>query len=257
MSNPGVIQLASIALSDRRQFRVEDNIGEAIHLHYGDEFRVDETYQNFMELSGFAGSILNEMLGQTGFDIKYFDKSFIADIADKLTNIEKVEFDTVELGKLKIQTLNMFKLPVIRYLKYPRVYKALKGNKEELIAYKQENHRGQSNVDRVDSMYKLLQQENYPFDNKYIILFNDSNIIKDGQHRAACLLELKGDISIPVIRIQFKNKQYGASEHPWIAYLFIWKKERIKKFLKKIIYKIRQKIKVVLIKIKYKTGLWK
>ena len=48
MSNPGVIQLASIALSDRRQFRVEDNIGEAIHLHYGDEFRVDETYQNFL-----------------------------------------------------------------------------------------------------------------------------------------------------------------------------------------------------------------
>lgn len=257
MSNPGVIQLASVSLSDKKQFRVEDNIGEAIHLHYSDELRIDETYQGFLNLADGAGMILNDMIGQTGFDIRYFDKTFIADIADKLLDIEKIEFDNVELCNLRIQTLNRFKLPIIRSLKFSRVYKALKGDEKELQTYRQENQRGQSNLDRVNSMYELLKKENYPFDNKYIILFNDSNIIKDGQHRAACLLAIKGNTSIPVIRLWFTNKKYNASEHPWIAYLFVWNKKRIKGFLKKIIYKCKRKSQNLIVRFKYKMNIWR
>ena len=37
MSNPGVLYLATKKLKNGESYRVEDNIGEAIHLHYGEK----------------------------------------------------------------------------------------------------------------------------------------------------------------------------------------------------------------------------
>ena len=52
MSNPAVLSLASLeAVGDvGYRFEIEDNIGEAVHIHYK-EIRLDLTVQEFYEIS--------------------------------------------------------------------------------------------------------------------------------------------------------------------------------------------------------------
>ena len=50
-----------------------------------------------------------------------------------------------------------------------------------------------------------VKQNGYPYNNNYIVLYGDDNIIRDGQHRASCLYYLYGNIEIPVMRLHFKD----------------------------------------------------
>ena len=50
MSNPGVYYLSSSKALKLNSFRVEDNIGECIHIHYGN-LRLDFTIREFLQLS--------------------------------------------------------------------------------------------------------------------------------------------------------------------------------------------------------------
>lgn len=237
MSNPGVVYLSTKRLSNGVQFRAEDNIGEAIHLHYGDEWRIDLTVQEFLSLKRIMQDNLNNLLCDTGFDIKYFDPIFLDMFSQDLIKLNKMTFESIRLSDLKVQTINCLGLPVIRSLKKSRVYKALSGKTKELNAYKQENHRGQSNLDRVLAMKAYLDKVQYPFNNKYIVLFNTQNIIRDGQHRAACMYYSSGDQMVQVIRLTFENCFNNVSLHPWVEFLFKWNRKRVKKMIKTIYIK--------------------
>lgn len=51
MSNPGVLSLASLApVGADYRFEIEDNIGEAIHIHYKD-IRLDLTVDEFYKIA--------------------------------------------------------------------------------------------------------------------------------------------------------------------------------------------------------------
>ena len=62
MSNPAVINLAETE-TDIGFFRIEDNIGESIHLHLGD-FRYDLTIKEFLSLSDDLKNVIDGFIHQ-------------------------------------------------------------------------------------------------------------------------------------------------------------------------------------------------
>ena len=71
------------------------------------------------------------------------------------------------------------------------------------------NFIGQTNEERTRTVLETMKESNYAKNGKYIILYNDSNVIRDGEHRAAALYHLYGNIEIPVLRIKFSHNYYS------------------------------------------------
>ncbi|PZW43783.1 hypothetical protein LX95_00107 [Mesonia algae] len=214
MSNPAVIILSKSAHT-KNKFVVEDNIGESIHLHYND-LRIDLNTKEFLNLEKVIENSLEELIDIKNFELKYFDPSFIQSISSFLPDLKKVTIENIEIEKLIIQRQGFLSLPVLKPINQSRVLRALRGDKEENNSYNQINLFGKSNHERVKDINDLIRTKGYPYNDKYIILFNNQNIIRDGQHRASSLIYngFKGDI--PIIRFHFKNSKYNVPKRPWI-----------------------------------------
>lgn len=249
MSNPGVIELVNVS-SFKDSFRVEDNIGEAIHFHLND-IRLDLTTKEFLDICMKLKPILSDMITAKGFDINYFDTLFLFEIAEMLPDLMEVKIDEVYLRDLQIDSINSLGIPCLAPLYKSRVYKALCGDSKENDSRKQVNLINMTNQERLEGIVRLLKQKEYPYDKKYIVLFNEQNIIRDGQHRAAVLLYCNRnheDIRIPVIRLIFKDLKYNIPRHQILRYIFIWTPKRVKAVIKSCIvklFKFKNKIEVI------------
>jgi len=244
LSNPGVIVLANKKINDSINIQIEDNIGESIHIHYNN-FRLDLSVKEFLKLSKNMVESLNNLIEIEGFDVNNFDPTFLDMISKLLLDLTKVEYTTINLDQLKVQTLGCFNIPVIRDISQSRIIKALKGKSNEQFKYQQENLRGQTNIERMNQIFTSISEHGYPYDDKHIVLFNNQNFIRDGQHRAAALFYLKGAIEIPVIRLHFKDNKYCGSNFGWIYYFLIWDRKRVLNMarkVKKIIKKVKTRI---------------
>ena len=71
MSNPAVLSLASLEKNEEfnGRFEIEDNIGEAMHVHYKD-IRLDLTVKEFYEIAGKMGTIIDELVTVDGFSCR-------------------------------------------------------------------------------------------------------------------------------------------------------------------------------------------
>lgn len=240
MSNPAVI-LLSKKIDSKSKFVVEDNIGESIHLHYND-LRFDLTTNDFLELEFPLANSLERLINIDNFKLKYFDPSFIKSISDLLPDLKKVEFEKININKLIVQTKGIFGFPCLGSVYKSRVFKALMGNPEENNSYKQVNNLNKSNQDRVNDVLRIIKEKGYPFDNRYIVLFNNQNIIRDGQHRASSLIYTGFTGNLTIIRLYFSNNNYNISKYPWLEYI----KKGVKFFVKKNVIRIYITLKKVI-----------
>lgn len=238
MSNPGVIELININLTIGN-FRIEDNLGEAIHLHICD-FRVDITIKNLESLAVQCKKILNDFISAKNFDCDMLDPLFLLEIAHLLPYLSEISFENIRLVDMLIDTKNRIGLPVYRRLPKSRVLKALNGESNEDDARIQTNDLFQTNNERTLQIHKSIMKNGYPLNNKLIVLFNDQSVIRDGQHRAASIYYLNGDISVPVLRIRFLENKGNVNLLPWIPLLFKWNKKKIIKLLKFIFRNIKR-----------------
>lgn len=242
MSNPGVIILSECKTKRNESFRVEDNIGESIHIHYGN-LRFDLTINELLKLSGFLRKVINDIVDNEGFQIENFDPVFLKHVASYLTDIKKIEIEKIDLKQLEVNAKNLIGLPIVSKLPNSIVYKAIKGDNKEYLNYSQENDIFITNEERLLGIKNYLDTHEYPFNNEYIVLFNDQNIIRDGQHRASVLLN-KNVSKVDVVRIYFRNNKLKLSAKPYLNYIFVWNKERVFQMLRKLYrflknYKIR------------------
>ena len=240
MSNPAVI-LLSKRINSKSKFVVEDNIGESIHLHY-DDLRLDLTTNDFLKLELPLTNSLESLINIDNFKLKYFDPSFIKSISDLLPDLKKVEFEEININKLVVQRKGVFGFPCLSSVYKSRVLKALMGKPEENNSHKQVNNLNKSNQNRVDDVLRIIKKKGYPFDNKYIVLFNNQNIIRDGQHRASSLIYTGFTGNLKIIRLYFSNNKYNISKYPWIEHI----KHGIIFFVKKIILKFYRILKKVI-----------
>lgn len=230
MSNPAVITLAETKTSFGT-FRIEDNIGEAIHLHLG-EFRYDLSIEEFNLLAGEINKAVEVLTKDIpGFNINQVSKEFYLKRATCWPDLISVEKDCVKLSELLVDTYDKRGRYTFLPLPNSRVLKALNGNPEENNNRNERNYFGQTNSDRLDAMLASIKENGYPKNNEYIVVFNNSNVIEDGQHRAACLYYLYGDISVDIIRMNFKDGKHTAViRRPMKERLFKWNRDRVKSF---------------------------
>lgn len=214
MSNPAVVQLSSTYIGNT-EVRIEDNYAEAIHFHYGN-LRIDLTVREFMDLSDKMIDAANQIIDVENFDVREFDPVFLNYYSELWNDLERVEISDIRLGD--IIALKYNRLPCYRPLKKCRDFKALTGDPRELNRYKtQTNIGGVTNEERLHGILNSIKKNGYPFNDEYIILRNNQNVILDGQHRASCLLYLYGkDYRIPIMRFHFKDNKYDVHDwHPW------------------------------------------
>lgn len=211
MSNPAVVDLSSTNTSIG-YFRIEDNYGESIHIHLNG-FRADITNQQLEKLSDEVRIILNSFIQADGFDVNLFSEGFLAQIYYMLPKLEKLEIVKRRISGLQFEGKSKIGTSRCTGVDRARIYKALMNDNSENNKKIQDNYFFQSNDDRIFEMLESLKIYGYPYDNKYIVIFNDQNIIRDGQHRAACLYYLNGDIEIPVLRCQFKDNAFNITRN--------------------------------------------
>ena len=231
MSNPGVCTLVEFQLNNQR-FCIEDNIGEAIHIHYG-HFRIDLTVKEFLALAEDMMQTLKEMIVIDGLNLDEVDPLFLFEISRYLPELQCVKKEKVKLAELQVDTLLMGTLPMIRNIKHSRIIAALKQNTRENDMHSQENLLFQDNSQRLESIKRIIESKGYPYDGRYIILFNNQRVIRDGQHRAGCLYFDCPDRQIDVQRFIFKDEMYNVAMYPYLQTLFVWSPRRLRKVMRK------------------------
>ena len=210
MSNPGVIVLDSAACKGTqfRRFQIEDNIGECIHIHI-DNMRIDLSIDQFLQFTDSLKQCLsdNSLLGHHG--LLQLDPAFLKTAARYLPFVEDVTDEVIEINELQF-IVSSKKLGSdwleLRDICNTPAHKYLSGNPEEFINYNQINYHGVDNVSRLVALKKSIEINGFDASKSSIVLFGDSNRVRDGQHRAAVIAFLHGsDTKIPVKRIRFRD----------------------------------------------------
>lgn len=190
MSNPGVL---SLAFNPKFELKIEDNVGEAIHIHYKN-IRLDLTVAEFENLSSCMNDVIDGIVSVEGFSSSNINPKELVKISAFLSDLKKVTKDEVCLGDLLIEE---------------------KGNK--YIPLKKQNN--------------TVLKENKSEENEQIILFGTKNIVICGQEQCKKLYSLQGNIKIPVTRLFFdesisvKDIQKGQTKTSLL--------KKIKKLIKK------------------------
>jgi hypothetical protein len=214
MSNPAVkiLDEQNNRFGKFKRFQIEDNIGESIHLHI-DNMRVDFTINEYLDFSNMIRDSLVELDILKGFDINNFDEKFLSETSKNLKNLIDIKIEEITLSELKFVVNSSSRRYVNFKYKYTisqlPAYKYLKQLSDDFKNYSQYNYLGIDNESRIKCLLDSIKENKYPYNENYIILFNNENYVRDGQHRAAILAHLYGqDKKIKIIRFYFSNNKH-------------------------------------------------
>lgn len=239
MINPGVITLASLQNIENSKFPyrfdIEDNIGEAIHFHFKD-IRIDLTVKEFCELAESMYKVIDNIVSVNGFSSKDFDPVNLIGISNGLPKLKEIKFRKILLEDIKVDTYDEKGFPIIASLAESRVVKALSGIEEENNQHTvQFNYFAQNDVEKISNKDRILfnlemiKKNGYPYNNE-LIMVDSNNQIWDGQHRAACLYYLYGNIEVEVRELVFgETDEYQRIKNASIAeeeYIFFEEEQR-------------------------------
>lgn len=206
MSNPAVITLADvknrIAGFDRLQ--VEDNIGEAIHLHLGPA-RLDFTIKQFFSLAEGMRAALDGTGRFAPFRVEQFDPLFLLSCGPLLEHLQGIDVQERFIDDMRCIVYRSRKLGVYRFVPVAETpaYLFLAKQDDSFLEYSQNSYLGMANQQRLLKIADEIQEHGYPYEGRYIVLFQGQNLVRDGQHRAAALRHLRGNARIPVLVFKF------------------------------------------------------
>ena len=218
MSNPGIIKLDTVpqrkGLLKKNffsRFEIEDNLGEAVHIHL-ENMRIDLTIKEYLAFSKTVKDSLKKLDLLKGFPLENFDFYFLKECSEFLEKLEKIKVEEVKLSDLKfVKYKKLFgKIKIINLIKANQIpaYKYLKGDKEEFLNYDQYNYFNLDNEKRLSKLKKSIEKNGYPYEKKFIVLFEGQNVVRDGQHRAAILAYKNPAAKIKVLRFYFSDKKH-------------------------------------------------
>lgn len=200
MSNPGVITLTEKRISDRKAFRVEDNLGESIHIHYND-IRIDLTIKELLELSDICDDTIYDLVRAKNFRLDDFDYEFLNKYSDILLDLIEVKKESIPLNEIRVLTTNSLKIPETVPLSK---YNIIKTKKESFLP----------------------------------VIFNGNKILVYGSNYAKNCFNNNSEKCIDVLNLCFNNNSHSISKNPWVKFIFGWDKRRIKKVCYKIAKKL-------------------
>jgi hypothetical protein len=214
MSNPAVITLdnAGNRRGKFKRFIIEDNIGEAIHLHV-DNMRIDFTIKEFLDFSSLIRASLNELDFLCGYKIENFDEYFLRSCADFLSKLKDIKIESARLADLKCVIplgykggMKLYKVVLPKELP---AYRYLKGDKSCLPKLDLYDYFTTPYKDRLTSLLTSFKKEEYPIESKYIILFNGQNYVRYGEDYVSVLGYLYGfNKRVSIMRFNFQGKNH-------------------------------------------------
>ena len=150
---------------------------------------------------------LASMYDTEDFQVKTIDARYL----EQILGIDLPFIMNAKIEMIKMEDLRNFSVgnPKGIHLRKGRYYKQI--STDSYINYPNHinNFIGQTNEERTKAVLESMKESNYATNGKYIVLYNDSNVIRDGEHRAAALYHLYGNIEIPVLRIKFSHNYYS------------------------------------------------
>lgn len=235
MSNPAVYLLAEIKIRDKI-IRIEDNLGESIHIHIGD-FRFSISVMEFNKIVDSVLEAANQLLELKGLSMKDLDEdSMDWDWLSKYDKIKRIEKKNICLKNLHtVGYKRNSKFVQIVPVSESRFVKALNGDDRELWQWNETNMYGKDNGSRLEDVLNLVKTQGYPFENK-LIMTNQYGQIYDGDHRAACLYYLKGgEFTIPVLELEFEDQlTVEEQKRNEKKKYFIYRKNAVKNYIKNL-----------------------
>jgi hypothetical protein len=208
MSNPGVITLADTRIG-QNNFRIEDNIGEAIHIHYGN-IRLDMSIDEFARLVNELKIIMTEMMDVDNFSFDRYDALFLSDVTEILLNLENISFEDIQVSELRAMVTDEFGCKRYMGLSESDIYKALHGDFEGLKRRRQTHYWNMDMYSRCTDIAASIREYGYEPDGcgTYIVVCDEGNIITDGDHRASALFAENPDAVIKIARWKTKYRYY-------------------------------------------------
>lgn len=214
MSNPGVITLASLRNVGPNIIRldVEDNIGEAIHIHWNN-FRFDLSVRDFLLFSENLDEAFKRLCNDSQSELSDFDPFFLYRMGELIIHIvgSRVENRRIEdlraLVRVNVPRLGAVMIP--RKITETPAYRFLTNKSDEFLKYEQDCYPRLNNKTRIKEIFASIDLNGYPLDNQLITLFGNQSYIRDGQHRAVVLAVKHGlDYEIPVRVLEFNNQSW-------------------------------------------------
>lgn len=236
MSNPAVYLLVETKIKENI-IRIEDNLGEGIHIHIGN-IRISVTIDDFEAIYESVKYAAKYLFEQKGFKWKYVDESALDwDWLSNYGRINSINITTKKIGDLytkKPVDASCTKQIIVPISKSVFV-EYLQSHRKEIDAYVEPSLFGIDSKQRLNDIEKIICKQGYPYDDKYILI-NSYGQIYDGDHRAAVLYNLYGDsYELPVIEMKFEESE--------ISILKQMKLSKRKYFFSKICDKLKWWIK--------------
>lgn len=220
MSNPAVMVLAEVkqgfAGFDRLQ--IEDNIGEAIHLHVG-PVRIDLSVNEFLSLAAGMRNALDATGRLAPYKVDQFDPMFLLACGPLLERLEGIAIEERCIDDLRCLVHRSRRLGTYSFVPVTETpaYRLLESRDESFLRYEQDAYWGTKNRERLMSLSRNVEEFGYPDQGRHIILFDGQDLVRDGQHRLAVLRHLRGNARIPVMVFAFSTAE-TLPRIPWKNY---------------------------------------
>ena len=205
MSNPAVCFISNSSIYGVN-FSIEDNLGESIHIHYG-QFRVALGVEQFLQIADDVIDSAKLLFQIQGLDWEWFDEwALKKDWLDRYSDISTPQVKEIALKDLFMKESYVRKRSIKRIipLEESGYLKVLQGVSDDLEYYREKGQYEKSREEKLLWINELIKSEGYPFEDK-MILIDQEGYILDGNKRASCLINIYGkDKRIPVQCIDIK-----------------------------------------------------
>ncbi len=205
MSNPAVCYLIKTQVGGV-YFAIEDNLGEAIHFHYGN-VRIDMTVREFLQFSDCVINAARELFALRKLTWDCFDKeAFKDEWMTRYKYVSKVEMVEIPLRKLFMKESFKGKRSIKRIIPLveSEYIQFLRRDSDDSEYYLEKGIYEPSRAEKIERIRCNIQNEGYPYDDSRILIDQEGYIL-DGVKRASCLCYLYGaDYTIPAIQINIE-----------------------------------------------------
>ena len=227
--NVGVMVLANRTVNAApvlcaTRLQIEDNIGEAIHIHWRD-LRLDFSVRDFLALADACATAL-EHLGHKTLKLNLpapgevsLPSAFVRDLGSLKEKIFATKYDEVFLDDLKAITYfseggqrRWKSQPVSESVPFRLLQSETAG--AAYSQYQKEFSTCGHSLEKFQQLVDSMLEHGYPAHGECIVLHGDEPFIRDGQHRAAVLRYFLGNVKVPVVRLQFEPGFAGWSMEP-------------------------------------------
>lgn len=205
MSNPSVCYLSKTKINGM-YFAVEDNLGEAIHIHYAD-IRIDMTIREFLNFADCVGKAAKELFALNNLNMDFIDdESIKEEWMSEYRHITSMTRKRVTLSSLYMKESYIYQRSIKRIIPlgesgYIPFYMGVSLDREY---YEEPGIFEPSRGDKARQIETRIKEKGFPYDNKRILV-DQNGYILDGLKRASCLYYLYGgNYEIPVVQIHVK-----------------------------------------------------